>query len=58
MRTRLRYGFHKVNDSPRSPKPNNEPQMQQIWEFSHPKFLRGHPELLPEIRRKVVRRRA
>ena len=34
----------------------NEPQMQQIWEFSHPKFLRGHPELLPDIRRKVVGR--
>jgi hypothetical protein len=26
----------------------------QIWEFSHPKFIRGHPELLDDIRRKAL----
>jgi len=46
-----RYGFHKVNETPRSARGSSE---NQYWEFSHAKFVRGHPELLVDIKRKVV----
>ncbi|RKP36233.1 hypothetical protein BJ085DRAFT_5787, partial [Dimargaris cristalligena] len=45
------YGFHKINKSPRGQRPAAE---NQIWEFSHPRFIRGHPELLDEIKRKAI----
>lgn len=46
-----RYGFHKVNKSPRGHRTLAE---NQIWEFSHPKFLRNRPDLLDEIKRKSM----
>ncbi|KAG2185715.1 hypothetical protein INT43_002150 [Umbelopsis isabellina] len=45
------YGFHKVNKSPRGHRTLAE---NQIWEFSHTKFLRGRPELLDDIKRKAM----
>ncbi|KAI8978513.1 HSF-type DNA-binding-domain-containing protein [Pilobolus umbonatus] len=45
------YGFHKINKSPRGQRGNNE---NEIWEFSHPKFQRGRPDLLEEIKRKAM----
>ncbi|KAI8367675.1 HSF-type DNA-binding-domain-containing protein [Radiomyces spectabilis] len=45
------YGFHKVNKSPRGHRTLAE---NQIWEFSHPKFLRGRADLLDEIKRKAL----
>ncbi|KAF7728993.1 hypothetical protein EC973_005024 [Apophysomyces ossiformis] len=45
------YGFHKVNKSPRGHRTLAE---NQIWEFSHPKFSRGRPDLLEEIKRKAL----
>ncbi|KAI8647667.1 HSF-type DNA-binding-domain-containing protein [Parasitella parasitica] len=45
------YGFHKVNKSPRGHRTLAE---NQIWEFSHPKFLRNRPDLLDEIKRKSM----
>ncbi|KAI8086692.1 HSF-type DNA-binding-domain-containing protein, partial [Halteromyces radiatus] len=45
------YGFHKVNKSPRGHRTLAE---NQIWEFSHQKFLRGRPELLDDIKRKTM----
>ncbi|KAJ1982577.1 hypothetical protein H4R34_001660 [Dimargaris verticillata] len=45
------YGFHKINKSPRGQRTAAE---NQIWEFSHPKFLRGRPDLLEEIKRKAM----
>lgn len=47
----IRYGFHKVNKSPRGHRALAE---NQIWEFSHPKFLRGRGDLLEEIKRKAL----
>jgi heat shock transcription factor 4 len=46
-----RYGFHKVNKSPRGHRTTVE---SQVWEFSHPKFIRNHPELLDDIKRKSM----
>lgn len=46
-----RYGFHKVNKSPRGHRTLAE---NQIWEFSHPRFLRDRPDLLDEIKRKTI----
>ena len=46
-----RYGFHKVNKSPRGHRTLAE---NQIWEFSHNKFLKNHPELLDDIKRKTM----
>jgi chromosome segregation ATPase len=46
-----RYGFHKVNKSPRGHRTLAE---NQIWEFSHAKFLRNRPDLLDDIKRKSV----
>nr|CAG8660325.1 12248_t:CDS:2 [Entrophospora candida] len=46
-----KYGFHKVNKSPRGHRTLAE---NQIWEFSHPKFLRGRPDLLDDIKRKAM----
>lgn len=46
-----RYGFHKVNKSPRGHRTLAE---NQIWEFSHSKFLRNRPDLLDEIKRKAL----
>ena len=43
------YGFQKHNKSTRGSKTSPE---NQIWEFSHSKFLRDHPELVDEIKRK------
>ncbi|RKP25260.1 HSF-type DNA-binding-domain-containing protein, partial [Syncephalis pseudoplumigaleata] len=45
------YGFHKVNKSPRGHRTTAE---TQVWEFSHPKFMRNRPELLDDIRRKTM----
>lgn len=46
-----RYGFHKVNKSPRGHRTLAE---NQIWEFSHSKFLRDQPDLLDTIKRKTM----
>jgi lipopolysaccharide export LptBFGC system permease protein LptF len=45
------YGFHKVNKSPRGHRTLAE---NQIWEFSHTKFIRNRPDLLDEIKRKAL----
>ncbi|KAI8327050.1 HSF-type DNA-binding-domain-containing protein [Choanephora cucurbitarum] len=45
------YGFHKANKSPRGHRTLAE---NQIWEFSHLKFLKNHPELLDDIKRKTM----
>ncbi|CEJ00384.1 hypothetical protein RMCBS344292_14440 [Rhizopus microsporus] len=45
------YGFHKVNKSPRGHRTLAE---NQIWEFSHAKFIRNRPDLLDEIKRKAL----
>ncbi|KAJ3182846.1 hypothetical protein HDU85_002449 [Gaertneriomyces sp. JEL0708] len=45
------YGFHKVNKSPRGSRTLAE---NQVWEFSHAKFLRDRPHLCDEIKRKSV----
>ncbi|KAG2192979.1 hypothetical protein INT46_002915 [Mucor plumbeus] len=45
------YGFHKINKSPRGQRGNNE---NEIWEFSHPKFQRGRPDILEGIKRKAM----
>ena len=44
-----RYGFHKVNKTPRGYKIASE---NQVWEFSHTKFIRHRPDLLDEIKRR------
>jgi len=46
-----RYGFHKINKSPRGQRGNNE---NEIWEFSHPKFQHGRSDILKEIKRKAM----
>ncbi|KAI9259498.1 HSF-type DNA-binding-domain-containing protein [Phascolomyces articulosus] len=45
------YGFHKVNKSPRGHRTMAE---NQIWEFSHCKFMKSRPDLLDEIKRKAI----
>lgn len=45
------YGFHKVNKSPRGHRTMAE---NQIWEFSHSKFIRERPDLLDQIKRKTM----
>lgn len=45
------YGFYKVNKTPRGHRQSVD---AQIWEFSHPKFLRNRPDLLDDIRRKAL----
>ncbi|TIB71525.1 hypothetical protein E3Q23_03763 [Wallemia mellicola] len=45
------YGFHKCNKTPRGQKSHPD---HQVWEFSHPKFLKDRPELLDDIKRKVL----
>ncbi|KAG0311073.1 hypothetical protein BGZ99_010408, partial [Dissophora globulifera] len=45
------YGFHKVNKSPRGHRTLAE---NQIWEFSHQKFLRGRQDMLDDIKRKAM----
>ncbi|ORZ05366.1 HSF-type DNA-binding-domain-containing protein [Absidia repens] len=45
------YGFHKVNKSPRGHRTLAE---NQIWEFSHERFVRGRAELLDDIKRKTM----
>ncbi|KAI9316270.1 HSF-type DNA-binding-domain-containing protein [Dichotomocladium elegans] len=45
------YGFHKINKSPRGHRALAE---NQIWEFSHSKFLRNRADLLDEIKRKAL----
>ncbi|KAI5123208.1 hypothetical protein M0805_003974 [Coniferiporia weirii] len=45
------YGFHKINRTPRAQRTSTD---AQTWEFSHPKFLRGRPDLLDEIKRKAL----
>ncbi|KAI5833154.1 HSF-type DNA-binding-domain-containing protein [Schizophyllum commune] len=45
------YGFHKINRTPRAQRTSTD---QQVWEFSHHKFLRGRPDLLDEIKRKAL----
>lgn len=44
------YSFSKTNKSPRG---SRAPAECQVWEFSHPKFHRDHPEMLEEMRRKA-----
>jgi heat shock transcription factor len=41
------YGFHKLNRTPHAQRDAED----QIWEFSHPYFLRGRPDLLDQIQR-------
>lgn len=63
------YGFHKINrvsffvsfiidwtltcqlQTPRAQRSSSD---VQTWEFSHPRFLRGRPDLLEEIKRKAL----
>ncbi|KAI9320860.1 HSF-type DNA-binding-domain-containing protein [Dichotomocladium elegans] len=45
------YGFHKINKSPRGHRTLAE---NQIWEFSHPKFIRNRADLLDDIKRKAM----
>lgn len=45
------YGFHKVNKTPRGQRGNDN---SAAWEFVHPKFHRGQPQLLEQIRRKTL----
>ncbi|KAJ1735403.1 hypothetical protein LPJ61_000567 [Coemansia biformis] len=45
------YGFHKFNKSPRGHRTMAE---NQIWEFSHPHFIRDRPDLLEQIKRKTM----
>ncbi|CAO3689901.1 unnamed protein product [Umbelopsis ramanniana] len=45
------YGFHKINKTPRNQKSMTK---DQVWEFSHPQFLRGRPDLLDGIKRKAM----
>ncbi|EIE78527.1 hypothetical protein RO3G_03231 [Rhizopus delemar RA 99-880] len=45
------YGFHKVNKSPKGHRTLAE---NQIWEFSHSKFIKDRPDLLDEIKRKSL----
>ncbi|CAO3641765.1 unnamed protein product [Mucor hiemalis] len=45
------YGFHKVNKSPRGHRTLAE---NQIWEFSHQKFIKDRPDYLDEIKRKSL----
>ncbi|OBZ86167.1 Heat shock factor protein [Choanephora cucurbitarum] len=45
------YGFHKVNKSPRGHRTSAE---NQIWEFSHSKFVKDRPEWLDDIKRKSI----
>lgn len=45
------YGFHKVNKSPKGHRTLAE---NQIWEFSHSKFIKDRPDLLEEIKRKTL----
>ncbi|KAN0088208.1 HSF-type DNA-binding domain containing protein [Tylopilus felleus] len=45
------YGFHKINRTPRAQRTSTT---SQTWEFSHPKFLRGRPDLLEAIKRKAL----
>jgi hypothetical protein len=46
-----RYGFHKINKSPRGQRGNNE---NEIWEFCHAKFQHGRSDILKEIKRKAM----
>jgi HSF-type DNA-binding len=46
-----RYGFHKVNKTPRGQRGALD---NQAWEFNHPLFQRGRPDLLDKIRRKSL----
>ncbi|RKP34429.1 HSF-type DNA-binding-domain-containing protein, partial [Dimargaris cristalligena] len=43
------YGFHKVNDVFHANATNDT----QIWEFKHPEFLHGRPDLLNNIKRRT-----
>jgi hypothetical protein len=45
------YGFHKVNKTPRGQRGALD---NQIWEFNHPKFMKGRPDLLEQIKRKAI----
>ncbi|KAG2199505.1 hypothetical protein INT47_009959 [Mucor saturninus] len=45
------YGFHKINKSHRGHKGESK---NELWEFSHPNFQRGRPELLGNIKRKAM----
>ncbi|KAI8089697.1 HSF-type DNA-binding-domain-containing protein [Halteromyces radiatus] len=44
------YGFHKISKSPRGQRSNEN----EIWEFSHAKFIKGRPDLLQGIKRKAM----
>ncbi|KAL9931989.1 hypothetical protein V8E36_009050 [Tilletia maclaganii] len=52
-----KYDFHKVKVSNGSddmdPMANISASGDQIWEFKHPEFLRGHEELLENVKRKA-----
>lgn len=39
---------------PQTPRAQRTSGDAQTWEFSHPKFLRGRPDLLEEIKRKAL----
>lgn len=46
------YGFHKVNKTPRGQQQRAPDTLG--WEFTHPKFVRGNPHQLDDIKRKVT----
>lgn len=45
------YGFHKINKSHRGQRGHSK---NEIWEFSHPNFQKNRPDLLENIKRKVI----
>ena len=49
------YGFHKVPQPQQGTLAATQKEMETpaLWEFSHESFIRGHPDLLPMVRRRV-----
>ncbi|KAF8437964.1 hypothetical protein L210DRAFT_3612955 [Boletus edulis BED1] len=45
------YGFHKINMTPCAQHISSTPK---TWEFYHPRFLRGRPDLLEAIKRQEL----
>lgn len=46
------YGFHKVPHLQQGALKHEQPSQNELWEFSHPYFLRDKPELLSKVQRK------
>lgn len=49
------YGFHKVPPTNYTNVSSVVPDATANWEFAHAHFIRGHPELLSEVKRKTGR---